>query len=125
MEAKHNAPAAPAIGERAIDLARSRFFVEGRPPEAGVSPAILESWLRCRDLGLDPASRAAAENAGRLQLAEARERSRGLLDYASGVMEHVFEQIRASGSLVILSDSQGMILHSLGDAEFVDRASRV
>ncbi|MBV2264158.1 MAG: sigma-54-dependent Fis family transcriptional regulator [Thauera sp.] len=125
MEAKHNAPAAPAIGERAIDLARSRFFVEGRPPEAGVSPAILESWLRCRDLGLDPASRAAAENVGRLQLAEARERSRGLLDYASGVMEHVFEQIRASGSLVILSDPQGMILHSLGDAEFVDRASRV
>jgi len=69
--------------------------------------------------------RAEAEHAGRLQLAEAREGNRSLLDYASGVMEHVFEQIRASGSLVILSDPQGMILHSLGDAEFVDRASRV
>jgi len=125
MEAKQKVAMAPAIGERAIDLARSQFFSEGRQPDAGVSPAILESWLRCRDLGLDANSREAAENAGRLQLAEARERSRGLLDYASGVMEHVFEQIRASGSLVILSDAQGMILHSLGDAEFVDRASRV
>ncbi|RXM22350.1 GAF domain-containing protein, partial [Citrobacter sp. AAK_AS5] len=40
-------------------------------------------------------------------------------------MEHVFEQIRASGSVVLLSDPQGMIVHSLGDADFVDRANRV
>jgi transcriptional regulator of acetoin/glycerol metabolism len=114
-----------AVPEHALGHARSQFFEEGRAPEAGVSPTILKSWLRCRERGLDATHRDGAEHAGRLQLAESRERNRGLLDYASGVMEHVFEQIRASGSLVILSDPQGMILHSLGDAEFVDRANRV
>lgn len=43
MEAKQKVAMAPAIGERAIDLARSQFFSEGRQPDAGVSPAILES----------------------------------------------------------------------------------
>ena len=72
MEAKQNAPAARAVGERTIDLARSRFFAEGRQPEAGVSPAILESWLRCRDLGLDTASRVAAEKRSTMSLISLR-----------------------------------------------------
>ena len=125
MEARQQAPVVPAHREHALARARSQFFEEGHAPETGVPPTILQSWLRCRERGMDAACRDGAEHAGRLQLAESRERSRGLLDYASGVMEHVFEQIRASGSLVILSDAQGMILHSLGDAEFVDRANRV
>ena len=125
MKVMQQTAMAPAVREDAVRLARGQFFGEGRAPEAGVSPLIVESWLRCRERGLAADDRAEAEHAGRLQLAEAREGNRSLLDYASGVMEHVFEQIRASGSLVILSDPQGMILHSLGDAEFVDRASRV
>ena len=125
MKVMQQTAMAPAVREDAVRLARGQFFGEGRAPEAGVSPLIVDSWLRCRGRGMAADDRAEAEHAGRLQLAEAREGNRGLLDYASGVMEHVFEQIRASGSLVILSDPQGMILHSLGDAEFVDRASRV
>ncbi len=125
MEVMQQTATAPAVREDAIRLARSQFFGEGRAPDAGLSPLIVESWLRCRERGMEADGRSDVDNAGRLQLAEARECNRGLLDYASGVMEHVFEQIRASGSLVILSDPQGMILHSLGDAEFVDRASRV
>ncbi len=125
MEVMQQTATAPAVREDAIRLARSQFFMEGRAPEGGLSPLIIESWLRCRERGMEADGRSGVENAGRLQLVEARERNRCVLDYASGVMEHVFEQIRASGSLVILSDPQGMILHSLGDAEFVDRASRV
>ncbi|HMX13795.1 MAG TPA: sigma-54-dependent Fis family transcriptional regulator, partial [Thauera aminoaromatica] len=125
MKVMQQTAMAPAVREDAVRLARGQFFGEGRAPEAGVSPLIVDSWLRCRGRGMAADDRAEAEHAGRLQLAEAREGNRSLLDYASGVMEHVFEQIRASGSLVILSDPQGMILHSLGDAEFVDRASRV
>ena len=55
----------------------------------------------------------------------ARERSGLLLSHASGVMEHLFEQIRSSGSMVVLSDAEGLILHALGDPTFVDRAGRV
>ncbi len=106
-------------------LARRQFFEEGCCPDDGVSSQILSSWLRCRELGLERNSREARDHGERARLAEVRERSARLVEHASGVMEHVFEQIRASGSMVLLSDPSGMIVHSLGDADFFDRAHRV
>ena len=106
-------------------LARRQFFEEGECPDEGVPALILSSWQRCRALGVDRANRDPREHGERARLAEVRERSARLVEHASGVMEHVFEQIRASGSVVLLSDPQGMIVHSLGDADFVDRANRV
>jgi transcriptional regulator of acetoin/glycerol metabolism len=101
------------------------FFGEGALPEDDLAPAILRSWRRCQRSGLEYAGDRTVDPAGRARLSESRERSAGLLDHACGVMEHVFEQIRASGSMVILADLEGMIIHSLGDPDFVDRASRV
>ncbi|WP_288022988.1 sigma-54-dependent Fis family transcriptional regulator [Thauera sp.] len=123
--ATEHALAQPVAREYRLQRARSQFFEEGVLPEDGVPEQIVDSWVRCRDLGLDRASSEARDHADRLRLAEARDRSARLVEHASGVMEHVFEQIRASGSLVILSDARGTIVHSLGDAEFVDKASRV
>ena len=40
-------------------------------------------------------------------------------------MEHVQEQIRHSGSVVILANEEGLVLHTVGDADFIDRASQV
>ncbi|MFP5401154.1 MAG: sigma-54-dependent Fis family transcriptional regulator [Gammaproteobacteria bacterium] len=111
--------------EDRVALAREKFFSRGVLPEDDVSPLILRSWSRCRDSGLDPSNTRAVDVAGRGQLEESRKQSSRLLNLASGVMEHVFDQIRASGSMVILADLDGMIIHSLGDPAFVDRAQRV
>ena len=111
--------------EDRVAVAREKFFSRGVLPEDDVSPLILRSWSRCRDSGLDPRTTRAVEVAGRGQLEESRNQSSRLLNLASGVMEHVFDQIRASGSMVILADLDGMIIHSLGDPAFVDRAQRV
>ncbi len=111
--------------EERVAVARDRFFEQGLSCEDDVPPLILRSWERCRDVGLDHASKIAIDPAGRSRLAESRERSARLLELGSGVMEHVFDQIRASGSMVLLADTEGMIIHSLGDAGFVDRAERV
>ncbi len=110
--------------ERAA-LARERFFNDELVRDGDVAPIILRSWERCRGFGLDPALSKPIEPSGRIRLSESRERSSRLLELGSGVMEHVFDQIRASGSMVLLADPQGMIIHSLGDAGFVDRAERV
>ncbi len=111
--------------EQRFVVARAQFFDHGECPDGGVSPLILRSWQRCRHDGLCEDDREHVLTVGRARLSESRERSGRLLEQASGVMEHVFEQIRASGSMVILADPDGIILHSLGDAEFVDRANRV
>lgn len=108
-----------------VTEARRSFFEKGECPDAGVGAVVLRSWERCRELGIDHLENQFIDPCGRAGLSDARERSAGLLEQAGGVMEHVFEQIRASGSMVILADTQGMILHCLGDPDFVSRAHRV
>ncbi|PKO51996.1 MAG: sigma-54-dependent Fis family transcriptional regulator, partial [Betaproteobacteria bacterium HGW-Betaproteobacteria-21] len=118
-------PVTQSPHESRLFEARQQFFVRGDCPEGEVPQAVLRSWLRCRDSMVDYLADGRGDPEGRSGLTEARERSECLLNNASGIMEHVFEQIRASGSMVILADNQGMILHSLGDPDFVSRAQRV
>ncbi|NMG37248.1 GAF domain-containing protein [Azoarcus sp. TTM-91] len=104
---------------------RRRFLELGQVPEDGLTPVVLKSWQRCRELGITADDRHERGGSGRAGLSEARERSESLLNHASGIMEHIFEQIRASGSMVLLADAEGLILHGLGDPDFVGRANRV
>jgi len=120
-----NVPQVRETRDQRVDIARRQFFVEGTEPEGAISDAILRSWRRCRKSGLDPAGGVGVHLADRTQLFEARERSSALLEHASGIMEHVFKQIRASGSMVILADIDGMLIHNFGDAGFLDKAGRV
>jgi transcriptional regulator of acetoin/glycerol metabolism len=105
--------------------ARRFFFELGETPEGGLAPLLLRSWLRCRAGGLEHQNGGLIDPVGRAGLSDARDRSARLLEHAGSIMEHVFEQIRASGSMVILADASGTILHSLGDPDFVGRAQRV
>ena len=56
---------------------------------------------------------------------EILEQSRSLLTYARPVMENLFAQIANTDSVVLLSDANGMVVHSLGDPSFVGKADRV
>lgn len=111
--------------ENTVSDARRFFFELGETPETGLAPPVLRSWQRCRSSGIDHLDTQLIDPASRSRLSDARDRSARLLEHAGGIMEHVFEQIRASGSMVILADTDGMILHCLGDPDFVGRAQRV
>ncbi len=109
-----------------LQQARRSFFLEGGAPDALLSAAVLRSWDRCRGAGLQPTTRHfSCDGMSAQQLRQHRERNRDLLACSQSVMEYVFEQIRHSGSMVILSDRRGTILQTIGDADFVDRAGRV
>ncbi len=111
--------------ELRVRSARRQFFEHGDDAADGVAALVLRSWVRCADEGIDFRAAVDRDPAGRALLSDLRERSNDLLQQAGGIMEHVFEQIRASGSMVILADCNGVILHSLGDPDFVGRAQRV
>ncbi|WP_354685055.1 sigma-54-dependent Fis family transcriptional regulator [Cupriavidus necator] len=53
------------------------------------------------------------------------ERSQSLFTYALPVMETLYDQIVNTQSMVILTDADGLILHSLGDDDFLARADKV
>nr|WP_316639588.1 sigma-54-dependent Fis family transcriptional regulator [uncultured Roseateles sp.] len=87
---------------------------------------LLRSWQRSLGYGLPSTGRVAdAPHASAAQLQRAQAAQRELMSHARPVMEFLFEQTRDSDSMVILADSQGMLLQALGDAHFVNRAERV
>jgi len=117
--------AAEARGLRS-QQAREAFFNRGEAPHGLLERTLLRSWERCRLAGLDAnAFSQHNELIEAAHLAQAHEQYRTLIAHARSIMEHVHEQIRYSGSVVILANEDGLLLHSAGDAEFVDRAGQV
>jgi transcriptional regulator of acetoin/glycerol metabolism len=53
------------------------------------------------------------------------ERSQSLFTHALPVMETLYSQIVNTQSMVILTDTSGLILHSMGDDDFLAQASKV
>jgi transcriptional regulator of acetoin/glycerol metabolism len=99
---------------------------EGEVP-AGVLPALIEtSWSRCISRGLDADSCSKeVERARRDVLLTERERNECLLKHAAPVMNGLYAQIARSGSMIVLTNASGFIIHSVGDQSFLDRASKV
>ncbi|MFH1815109.1 MAG: sigma-54-dependent Fis family transcriptional regulator [Pseudomonadota bacterium] len=99
---------------------------EGEVP-AGVLPTLIEtSWSRCISRGLDADSCSKeVERARRDVLLTERERNECLLKHAAPVMNGLYAQIARSGSMIVLTNASGFIIHSVGDQSFLDRASKV
>eukprot|EP01035_Chromulina_nebulosa_P007529 gene7529-10161_t len=86
---------------------------------------IEESHQRCAALGLSRIERPDYEPLMRSDLTVARERNLRLSTHAAPVMEMLFEQIVDSHSMIVLTDAQGTILHSVGDNDFLERADKI
>lgn len=106
-----------------------RAVAEGASASAaldGGDPDLRRSWERSQAAGLSPLGRTpGTPHASAVQLAQARAREHELIAHARPALEFLHEQTRDSDSLILLSDAQGMLLETLGDAAFAQRAERV
>ena len=59
------------------------------------------------------------------QMLQALEENRFLYQHAAPIMETLYHQIANTQSMVLLTARSGMILHSLGDDDFLEKASQV
>ncbi|BDT66305.1 acetoin catabolism regulatory protein [Comamonadaceae bacterium OS-1] len=89
------------------------------------SELIGTSRQRSRDYGLEEHDRPDLSRAARGLMNQALEENRFLYQHAAPVMETLYEQIANTHSMVLLTARSGMILHSLGDADFLEKASQV
>ncbi|WP_338880805.1 sigma-54-dependent Fis family transcriptional regulator [Achromobacter veterisilvae] len=111
--------------QHALTQARLLFNQQGAVPGGMVAEPILRSWRRCADLGFDMRGVRRAELMTQGELREAQQRNEALRRMSEPAMSLLRGQAGGSGSLVILSDAQGLVLDSGGDIEFAQRASRV
>ena len=87
--------------------------------------AIDQSHERCVALGVSRIERPDHSPLGRSDLTLVRDRNLRLHDHAAPVMEMLYEQIVNTESMVVLCDATGTIIHSIGDDDFLARASKV
>lgn len=116
----------PSLSQDRLVEARQRLLESGDVSPELVSEVVARSWQRSRQAGLSPMELISGPplvNASTLKAAVEQESE--FLDHARPVMEFVFDQMRDSGSMVVLANAQGLLLHSLGDPEFLSRAERV
>ena len=84
-----------------------------------------QSRERCAALGVSRIERPDHSPLARSDLTLARDRNLRLHDRAAPVMEMLYEQIVNTDSMVVLCDASGTIIHSIGDDDFLARASKV
>ncbi|MGY6268240.1 sigma-54-dependent Fis family transcriptional regulator [Achromobacter denitrificans] len=111
--------------QHALTQARLLFNQQGAVPGGVVAEPILRSWRRCADLGFDMRGMRRAELMTQGELREAQQRNEALRRMSEPAISMLRRQAGGSGSLVILSDAQGLVLDTDGDTGFAQRASRV
>ena len=116
----------PLVPAQQLRLARQRLTEQGLTQSPGVDALLARSWQRSLTAGLSPVGRLHCQD--RLDgpdLRRCRALSHELLSHSEPVMEHLFEQVRHSHSMVILADPHGVLMHTRGDLDFLSKAERV
>ena len=86
---------------------------------------IEQSHQRSAAYGLSEHTKPDFSSIGRADLSVLIEQNRALHTHAIPVMETLYEQIINTHNMLILTDANGLIMHSLGDDDFLEKAERV
>ncbi len=89
------------------------------------SSMIEQSRARSAAFGISETERPDFSPIARADFSLLLDQNRVLHTHALPVMENLFEQIINTHNMVILTDVNGLILHSLGDDDFLEKADRV
>jgi transcriptional regulator of acetoin/glycerol metabolism len=109
----------------------SARMLGGRTSPDGMNSAICadtmlkESHQRSASYGLTENALPDFGPIARADLSLIVEQNRVLHTHALPVMETLYEQIINTHNMVVLTDAKGLIVHALGDADFLEKADRV
>ncbi len=114
----------PADRPADIEAARRQLLDLGGDPSGQVPDHIARSWMRCVER-LDAGAHPPVEVAERPAL-ELRREARAQLRRAAGPeLDALAELVYDSQSMVLLADTDGLILDTVGNTDFVQKATRV
>jgi len=111
------------------DIRRS-WLLRGEVPsvdlETRLGITVYRSWKRCLQSGLEAFQKQLPENILSGEILQSRiDHRRELIAVAKPTMNYLHGLMAGSGGVILLSDHQGVIVHSVGDPQFVSKADRV
>ena len=119
---KHNQPTTDVA---AIRRAYGQFLSNGRVPHGIVPDFIERSWQRSAAFGVAYDRIREIGCADETDLRIVVSRYGNLINLATPVMENLHHQLTGSGSVVLLCSGEGLILHSMGDPDFLPKAQHI
>lgn len=118
----------PATGDN-MSIGNSGYAaprqVDAPPAGGSTNTHIAAAHARSSAYGLDSHMEPDFSTVAKGELSSNLEACRFLFQHAEPVMETLYDQIMNTHSMVLLTSSKGMVLHSLGDTDFLEKASRV
>ena len=103
----------------------SDMAVQTPPPPPDAIALIDEANQRSLAFGVSTDDEPDFTSLGIGHLKDSLEENRFLFQHAVPVMETLRGQIANTHSMVLLTSAQGMVLHSMGDSDFLEKASEV
>lgn len=109
---------------------RKSWLLHGDPPavdlENQLGMTVYRSWQRCLKSGLEAFQKQLPDNILSGGILQSRiEQRHELIALAKPTMNYLHGLMAGSGGVILLSDHQGVIVHSVGDPQFVSKADRV
>ncbi|TBO34481.1 sigma-54-dependent Fis family transcriptional regulator [Aquabacterium lacunae] len=87
--------------------------------------ALRKAHHRSAQFGLSSNDQPDFSSLPKADLDGALDENRFLFQHAAPVMATLYDQIANTHSMVLLTSAKGLVLHSLGDSDFLEKASRV
>ena len=107
--------------ERNIMTAWESFVTGGRSQDySNVRPLVQDSWKRCKSLGIDAHGTGAPLRNDQDYLHQLIEDNHDLLTAASGSLAMLKNLLDNTSAMIILTDRDGVILESFGDARTIE-----
>ncbi|BCJ88155.1 sigma-54-dependent Fis family transcriptional regulator [Effusibacillus dendaii] len=92
-------------------------FVLNRETRVNVRKEILDSWQRCRQLGISHELDQVASHISSDEFIKRREKNEVLLAAAVPVMEELYNHLKGGGYLLLLADADGYLIEMMADAK--------
>ncbi len=108
-----------------VEKAREVFFGHKGLPVDQISHAILRSWIRCADMGLNEAATPQIEAPTHSELRHLHEKHEALRRICRPELDALYSEAREISGIVILTNAGGEILDAVGDAGFAGKAAEV
>ncbi len=105
------------------DLELWRNFIEAGIGDQSTRSVILDSWRRCKELGVDPNDGIGKDTLDQEKLQQFIGHNLKLVEVAKPFMHTVYQSVKGSGFMVVITDNEARILHTCGDTEILDKAA--
>ena len=103
-------------------LAWQDFVANGKLGMHAVNPVIAESWQRCFQAGVDAYDGTCYHHLSSAELDNLLDKRKELIEIARPFMLKLYEFVKGSGFIVMMTDERGYIMETLGDEGTLEQA---